>query len=62
MLFNDFCVAGGIPPAEVTATYGNQKLPALLQYKQVCVRGGAERAGFALSCTCKEHVKGGAVV
>eukprot|EP00198_Chlamydomonas_reinhardtii_P002059 XP_001691395.1 PAN2-like protein [Chlamydomonas reinhardtii] len=34
VLFNDFCVAGGIPPAEVTATYGNQKLPALLQYKQ----------------------------
>ncbi|KAG2497083.1 hypothetical protein HYH03_005077 [Edaphochlamys debaryana] len=35
VLFNDFSVSPNCPAHEVTATYANQKLPCLLQYRQV---------------------------
>ncbi|GLI62235.1 hypothetical protein VaNZ11_004830 [Volvox africanus] len=35
VLFNDFSVSPNCPSHEVTATYANQKLPCLLQYRQV---------------------------
>ncbi|GIL89851.1 hypothetical protein Vretifemale_17592 [Volvox reticuliferus] len=35
VLFNDFSVSTNCPSHEVTATYANQKLPCLLQYRQV---------------------------